>query len=60
MRKEDNTFNKYLFIGLTILVVIVITINVTVYFIELDLVRQALTKKGCCTNNATPFFMKFY
>jgi len=33
MRKEDNTFNKYLFIGLTILVVIVITINVAVCFI---------------------------
>ena len=33
MRKEDITFNKYFFIGLTILVVIVITINVAIYFI---------------------------
>jgi len=33
MRKENNILNKYYIIGLSILVVIVITVNVVIYFI---------------------------
>ncbi len=31
--KENNALNKYLVIGLTILIVIVITVNIVMYFI---------------------------
>ena len=33
MEKENNVINKYFVVGLTILVIIVITVNVVMYFI---------------------------
>ena len=35
MEKENNILNKYLIIGLTILVVIVISVNIVMYFIQI-------------------------
>ena len=33
MEKENNILNKYFVVGLTILIIIVITVNVAMYFI---------------------------